>query len=432
MTTRFAPALQTRSSRSGMVAMAFALLVGCGPEEAEDTGAGGDASVVEADGASGAPTWNDDIAPLVQASCSSCHHAGGAASPDFSSYEDTARWAEIMAISVESGAMPPSNVDASGDCQDFLDARWLTDEEIALVRAWADAGAPLGQGEPAVATPPEPALLAEVDASLAVAIDQPLPDVGEQWRCFVVETDGISQRWLTGYQVTAQDPSLVHHATIRTLNSLEAVEMVRELDAADAAAGYACESGVVPDSTIMALHNAGTPATTFPEGTGVQFTPGQPLLVEVHYSGSGVAGLSVELDLADSVERRAQVLGFDISRFALPPGEEYVEQSADLVLPGSSEQRVTLYGVNPHMHDYGVTQRFELEPDDEATCLSSTVDFRADWQQIHWYAEPVEAQGGQPVRVTCGYDTTTASGPITVGPSYADEMCTALVYAVIE
>ena len=96
------------------------------------------------------------VARVIQQHCSQCHTAGGIAPYPFDTHEQTAALAEAIKTAVVSRTMPPMNAANDGSCHTFQDARWLTDEEVATIAAWADAGAPPeGWLPPLKAEPPD-------------------------------------------------------------------------------------------------------------------------------------------------------------------------------------------------------------------------------------------------------------------------------------
>ena len=135
-----------------------------------------------------APTFSEDVAPILFENCTSCHRAGQAGPFSLQSYDDAKKRGAFLAAVTASRYMPPwhatdADVAYEGD-------RRLTEEQIQTIQAWVDAGMP--EGDPAK-TPAIPAfaegwLLGEPD--LVAAMDKPFtvpadgPDVYEY---FVVD-----------------------------------------------------------------------------------------------------------------------------------------------------------------------------------------------------------------------------------------------------
>ena len=97
-------------------------------------------------------TFAKDVLPILQRSCQSCHRTGSIAPMSLISYEEVRPWARSIKRYVESREMPPWYIDRRIGIQKFKDEPSLTDEEIATIAVWVDAGAP--RGDPADAPPP--------------------------------------------------------------------------------------------------------------------------------------------------------------------------------------------------------------------------------------------------------------------------------------
>src|SRR5215510_4320882 len=93
-------------------------------------------------------TFTKDIAPILQRSCQECHHADGVAPMSLVTYEEVRPWARSMkartALRSQRGAMPPFFVEKNIGIQKFKHDPSLSDEEVAKIARWADAGSPRG------------------------------------------------------------------------------------------------------------------------------------------------------------------------------------------------------------------------------------------------------------------------------------------------
>src|SRR5436305_1005295 len=97
-------------------------------------------------------TFSKDVAPIFQKTCQNCHRPGSIAPMSLLTYEDARPWARSIKDRVERRSMPPWHVDKTVGIRRFKDDPSLTDDEIATIAAWVDAGAP--RGNPAVMPAP--------------------------------------------------------------------------------------------------------------------------------------------------------------------------------------------------------------------------------------------------------------------------------------
>src|SRR6266478_5454598 len=98
----------------------------------------------QAQSASGTVTFAKDVAPILQTKCQDCHRSGSMAPMSLITYEETRPWARAIKDRVSSRQMPPWHIDRSVGVQKFKNDMSLSDEQIATIVKWVDAGAPLG------------------------------------------------------------------------------------------------------------------------------------------------------------------------------------------------------------------------------------------------------------------------------------------------
>jgi mono/diheme cytochrome c family protein len=96
-------------------------------------------------------TFTKDIAQILQRSCQQCHRPDGVAPMPLVTYEDVRPWARSMKLRTgrgpHAGVMPPWFVEKDLGIQRFKNDPSLSEEEIAKIAAWADAGAPRGNSD---------------------------------------------------------------------------------------------------------------------------------------------------------------------------------------------------------------------------------------------------------------------------------------------
>src|SRR6266567_6021433 len=106
-----------------------------------------------ADAASNAPvTFARDVAPILQERCQDCHRPGTAAPMSLVTYEETRPWAKSIRQRVITRNMPPWHIDQTVGIQHFQNDRSLSEQQIATIVKWVDAGAP--PGNPSDMPPP--------------------------------------------------------------------------------------------------------------------------------------------------------------------------------------------------------------------------------------------------------------------------------------
>ena len=101
-------------------------------------------------------TFSRDIAPILQRSCQKCHRPDALAPMSLISYDEVRPWARSIknrtGLRDKPGVMPPWFIEKDVGIQRFKDDPSLSDDEIRLIAAWVDNGAP--EGNPADLPPP--------------------------------------------------------------------------------------------------------------------------------------------------------------------------------------------------------------------------------------------------------------------------------------
>jgi mono/diheme cytochrome c family protein len=100
---------------------------------------------------------------------------------------------------------------------------------------------------------------------------------------------------------------------------------------------------------------------------------------------------------------------------------------------------IRIYGVAGHMHLRGVDIRVDLDPGtSKARTLLHIPHWSFHWQDVYYLAQPVDANVGDTIRVSCRFDNSARRQPVVYGkqlkPRYVlwgegttDEMCLGLL-----
>jgi hypothetical protein len=383
-------------------------------------------------------TWHDDVAPIVAEHCLSCHRDGDIAPFSLATYESAYDVAELMAIVTESRTMPPYLVDDGGECNSYANSRWLSDEEIATITAWAETGAARGEERP-MPDPVERTGLAHVDAEFDIGVDFAPNGEPDEYRCFVVDPGIDTNAYLTGFEVRPGNRDIVHHVILYDIPDADEEARAVAFDAEDERAGYPCfGTSRLDDSFPVAAWAPGTPATRFPTGTGISLDAGRKLVVQVHYytppgTEGSVDRTGLALELAATVETPALNLLIPYTDLVLPPGESEVVQEVtvnlgDVGLPFDVE----ILGVFPHMHKLGTQLSFEVErADGSQECMTRVNRWNFGWQEMFFFQEPFELGPSDTITLRCAYDTSDVDDTVYWGEGTDDEMCVLGIYVTL-
>ncbi|MFT5680607.1 MAG: hypothetical protein ACI8RZ_001513 [Myxococcota bacterium] len=425
------------------------VLVGCKDKDTDSATIDGDA-----------PTYWDDVAPLYRDNCVTCHQEGSLAPFALDTYAAASEWAEASAGSVASRSMPPWGVEGAsesggeavaddmtspGDCDnEYRNDLWLSDEEIAMVEAWVEAGMPEGT-EQDITVPDAPGLTEGLDLTTPEFLPSPVGGgygESDEYRCFLFDPGLTEDAWLTSYEVYPGNDAIVHHVIGMPINPEQNGaggktngEIIDEQNGADGRDGWPCYSQAGDYIQVEGEYVSWAPGqgvVSFPEGSGLEMNPGELFAIQIHYNMAVVEGetdsTTVRLQMADSVERPGQIIlmdGWNVNSIAAgdPAATVQWQLGYNSITGYTGFDNAVIEGVMPHMHEYGVQEVMEITSSDEDTCVTGVRDWDFDWQRIYFYEEPVVVEQGETVRVTCTYDLTEAEDNVSWGWGTQDEMC---------
>ena len=171
----------------------------------------------------GAVTYADHVATIINENCVVCHREGGIGPMQFENYEQIRPWAPLIQFKVERREMPPYAYDHGIGIQDLQGDWRLSQEEIDTISTWVAQGAP--EGDWGDRTPEEPDIPSLDEWNFAAEFGQPdlildsqpidVPAVGnDMWHRPYVMTGLETDRCIKAVQVKprADAKTVVHHA----------------------------------------------------------------------------------------------------------------------------------------------------------------------------------------------------------------------------
>jgi hypothetical protein len=431
--------------REALVAFASLTLIAC--NENSDDGAD--------EGAEPRVTYYDDVLPIVADHCVTCHSEGGLAPFVIDDYEQAREWATSISAAASARTMPPWGVDNSGSCNEFTDARWLEEEEIAVLEQWVQDG--LLEGEPRdPIEPPAPAVLTGnqiVDVDTPLYTPVPETDGGglEDYQCFLLDMGQDTDRYLVGFDVIPGNDRTVHHVLGFKVNPgiFNNADTMQALDdASPDQIGWDCFGAAGENVFVEGVPVTwapGTGATMFPEGTGIPLLADDVLVVQMHYNLTNETGddsTKIRLSFADEVERPAVQVLWDPFLYASVLGSpEYIEPGKESVTYEWAEtistmtnitdaDSVEVWGLLPHMHKRGRTMTIDFETDAGMACGARVDRWDFDWQQGYFLEQPLVVGVDQQMHVSCNWNTMGDTMPVAGGFGTKDEMCLVGLYVV--
>ena len=349
------------------------------------------------------PTFAENVAPIIYEKCVECHRSGSIAPMTLIDYETVRAWAPVIKDRVVRRKMPPYFIDKTVGLQSFEDDRSLSDEEIATIAAWVDAGSPQGDMnnmptvpefkdnvawtlEDEMGRPPD--LIIPIPEPFTVPADGP-----NWWMTFYSETGLTEDRWIKAFETkpSAEGFPVVHHA-------------VTSMEFPDGGGGFLSEYAL------------GKTADINPPGTGQLIKAGTRLNWNVHYAASP--------DGLDRTDRTRLGLWF------LPENEEpehelirsHMADNEDLDLPGGEaairtdgyeflDKNIRITTFQPHLHNLGTRQCIEVIYQDNRRQTLSCADWDFGWHIAYNYADDIQPliPKGSMLHVTSWYNNSESN-----------------------
>ena len=329
------------------------------------------------------PTFHKDIEPILQRACQVCHRPNNMAPMSLMNYQETRPWARSIRAKVESREMPPWHIDPKVGIQEFKDDRSLTDDEIATISAWVEAGAPRGNiedAQPSVEFQDFGAWTIEPDLIVQSPPHTVPAQASDWWGDYIVPTGLDSDRYIKAIQTKAGDLRVVHHALTYAVTDPDA------------------PLGDSSDDAFLNEYAVGKNGDVYPEGSGRLFEANSRVRFSFHYH-------SVGEEVTDQTE-----LGLVLYPEGYEPDHilysRQLGNAGELDIPAGSVTRHDGYqkmylpgkltGFQPHMHFLGTRQCVEMIYPNGTAEMVNCANFDFNWHIVYNYkddAAPVYPAG---------------------------------------
>ncbi|HEU4410495.1 MAG TPA: peptidylglycine alpha-amidating monooxygenase [Polyangiaceae bacterium] len=403
---------------------------GGGADDGGGAGSGGGFASAGSGGAAAVPTGLPcAVERLLRDRCQQCHGSStqfGAplslatrrdlAGPSFS--DQGASAAALALARMADGARPmppPPNAPATPD-------------ELAVLRAWVDAGMPErapgeacggaggaggagGGAMPGGCTP---------DIALAAAAPYEMPEsVEDQYVCFSYELPAGPKRHVIAAAPAIDNAKILHHL----------IAFQVPPGAGPGAAAEPCSALFPSDWKMIYGWGPGGLPLELPPEAGFPIEAGAParFVVQAHYSNlKREAGHRdrTAINLCSTTELRpndADVVAFGGVSFRLAAGKRVkLDCSAPASILGAGPVRALRAW--PHMHTLGESFVGQvLHPDQSTTPLGAVLDY--DFEHQLSYAVDATIGAGDVVKSSCTWDNTLGATDVLFGEETSREMC---------
>jgi hypothetical protein len=365
-------------------------------------------------------TFTKDVAPILQNRCQVCHRPGTFAPMSLLTYEEARPWAKSIRQKVLAREMPPWFIDKNVGVKHFKDDISLTDQEIATIGQWVDAGAP--KGDASDMPPPrkfdnnDQWHFDQPDLIVQLPKDQLVPAAGSDRWIDVLADSGLKEdRYIRSIELRPMKgfPS-VHHVTTTMKH----------------------DDDVDEGGTFLNEYALGKNGDAFPEGAGRLMKAGTKISFNLHLHSTGK---ETPVNIA---------LGLKFYPVGYKP--KYIENTEkigdpkDLDIPANADnvrydayqtftKPTRLLSYQPHLHNRGKASCMEaIYPGGhKVETLSCVSKYQFAWHVSYHYDEDDQPllPAGTIVHMISWYDNSVANkgnpdpdNLITYGQRTIDEM----------
>jgi hypothetical protein len=361
------------------------------------------------------PTFNRDVAPILQKNCQGCHRAGEAAPMSLMTYKEARPFAAAIKEAVTLRKMPPWFADPHYG--KFSNERSLTQSEIDTLAAWAKNGAPEGDPKdlPSPATFLDGWNISKPDVVLEMPAEFNVPATGTvEYQYVLVPGKFTEDTWVQMAEVRPGNRKVLHHV----------IAFVRP-------PGSKWLSGIQPgvpfvpskddrgmnDAQLLVGYAPGMPPTVLPDGRAKLIQAGSDIIFQMHYTPYGTATTDkskIGLAFAKApVTERVYTLAASTHKFAIPPGAPNYQVESDFEF-GTDTKIVQLM---PHMHLRGKDFEYKaVYPTGESQVLLKVPHYSFSWQLVYYPEADITVPKGTKLHCTAHYDNS-ANNPFNPDPT---------------
>lgn len=428
-----------------------------------------------------APTYNKDIAPILNSKCVTCHRTGEIAPMALTSYKDVRPWVRSIKQKVSNREMPPWFADAKHSLPIDRDSS-LTPDQISTIVAWVDAGAPQGTGE----APPAPKFVngwhwdREPDAIIEMPMEWSVPGEGEIPNFTIWAPNPYKGRdtYLNAVELRPTNLAVTHHIGLRaaplpagtklgrgktwkdgpvtdfvpvfpdgtSFNEVSGGDINEVLEAGgdDAEAIRKKRSQVQLEAfngqsngNLLLFYVPGGGFYNFPDGAVKVIHDNDYLAWGMHYTPTG----KPEKDRTRfgmwfaKNQPKYEIMTSRIGQTHVVEGEEVQSASKIPNIPPFADDwkitaitafqdDITIYGMWPHMHLRGKdTTVIATYPDGREQIILHTPKWDFNWQLQYQFKEPVHLPAGSTLKAVGHFDNTVSNkwNPAPDKPVYWSE-----------
>jgi polyisoprenoid-binding protein YceI len=283
-----------------------------------------------------APSFAETVQPILEANCVACHGTGemGSAHLVLDDAADARAVSQGLKTVTELRYMPPWP--ASDEGVELKHVMRLSDDEIAAIAAWADAGGVLDVDDDTPLVAPDEPLgpLPRQDLVLERPEYVGSIDLTNDYRCFVLDPGFTEPTFMTGTTFLPDGPmKQLHHVQLFHISEQQKQSAARK-DGADGSPGWECyagpnlrgerptavpgrprtrDAGFAGQANLVGGWVPGQAPASYPDNSGILLMPGDAFVLQMHYHFVGEvepdrSTIAIEVEPGDSDVKAMRVV----------------------------------------------------------------------------------------------------------------------------
>ena len=378
------------------------------------------------------PTFAQDVAPILNKNCTTCHRPGGLGPFSLLDYDSAKSNVTQMREAVSTGQMPPWH--AEGPHGVFRNDRRLSESDKETILRWIDGGAKPGDLKNLPPRPEYPTnwAIGNPDAVVTMSEDFVVPPSGTvEYQYFEVPTGFTEDKWVQAMEFMPGAREVVHHvlvyAKVPPTPGAVAVAptprpagtpapqplFVRPAAQNNTPDAPRLDTRHGPPRQLGALIGGTAPGTNvmeFVKGTALRLRAGTVLTFQMHYTAKGhemhdrtSVGFKFAREMPDEEIYSSQFVN---GALLLPAGAKDVAVPAELGM----NQPVRIWGLLPHTHLRGTRWQYKLEkPDGTSEIILDVPRYDFNWQTYYLFDKPLDGPAGGKITSMAWYDNSATN-----------------------
>ena len=353
-------------------------------------------------------SYSEQIAPILYANCTGCHHQGGIAPMPLMNYQQVFSNRNIIQYNVLTGKMPPWPPDTN--YSRFRHERVLSEQEINLINNWVNNGAI--QGDSTLApTPPNYAstqlALGTPDLTINAPIYESDAFEDDDYVCFTIPSQLLNDKKIRAVEVTPGNLEIVHHCLVYIDPEGESTIGVEN-------------NCMGPSNGVLVGEFApGSLPITYPGDEnmafGMNFPANSNVILAMHYPVGSLGKIDStkvhfyfypdEVNLFREIQIEPMIQNFE---FCIPANETKTIND-NFQLP-SFYPSISMFGVFPHMHLIGKSiETYGLNSLGDTINFIRIPDWDFEWQGAYHFNKLMKIDPGTTVNASAYYENTSSN-----------------------